>query len=149
MDYIIRDAGPDDGDAVMALMPRLADFDVPASRNPADLYRDDAKLLQRWLKQIVRWQAYTSDAIGEALRDQVILPKLQDLIAEFMMKQEITILKLAAYYDELGVELNLRVVGATLAPEEAAHDIRRMVRRSFDLPVRVRFVTEVGTRAAN
>lgn len=50
MDYIIRDAGPDDGDAMMALMPRLADFDVPASRNPADLYRDDAKLLQRWLK---------------------------------------------------------------------------------------------------
>ncbi len=49
MEFIVRDAGPADGDGMMALMPRLADFDVPASRNPEDLYRDDAKLLQRWL----------------------------------------------------------------------------------------------------
>jgi ribosomal protein S18 acetylase RimI-like enzyme len=49
MKYSIRDAEYDDGNAMMALMPRLADFDVPASRNPEDLYRDDAKLLQRWL----------------------------------------------------------------------------------------------------
>ncbi len=49
------------------------------------------------------WQAFTTDAVGTALRDQIILPKLQDLIAEFMMKQNITILKLAAYYDEIGV----------------------------------------------
>jgi ribosomal protein S18 acetylase RimI-like enzyme len=34
---------------MLALMPRLADFEVPASRDPEHLYRDDAKLLQRWL----------------------------------------------------------------------------------------------------
>ena len=49
MNYKIRDAITTDGDAMLALMPRLADFDVPASRNPEHLYRDDAKLLQRWL----------------------------------------------------------------------------------------------------
>jgi len=48
------------------------------------------------------WQAFTTDAIGGALRDQIILPKLQDLIAEFMLKQNVTILKLAMYYDEIG-----------------------------------------------
>jgi len=34
---------------MLSLMPRLADFDVPPSRNPQHLYADDAKLLQRWL----------------------------------------------------------------------------------------------------
>ena len=33
----------------MSLMPRLADFDVPASRNPGHLWKDDAELLERWL----------------------------------------------------------------------------------------------------
>jgi ribosomal protein S18 acetylase RimI-like enzyme len=38
-----------DGDGMLALMPRLADFDVPASRNPKDLWRDDAALLRKWI----------------------------------------------------------------------------------------------------
>jgi membrane protease subunit (stomatin/prohibitin family) len=33
----------------------------------------------------------------------VIMPKLQDLITETMQKQNITILKIAAYYDEIGL----------------------------------------------
>ena len=49
MNYRIRDANVADGEAMLALMPRLADFDVPASRNPRHLYEDDARLLQRWL----------------------------------------------------------------------------------------------------
>jgi membrane protease subunit (stomatin/prohibitin family) len=48
------------------------------------------------------WQAYTSDTVEATLRDQVILPKLQDLIADFMLKQNITILKLAQFYEEIG-----------------------------------------------
>jgi membrane protease subunit (stomatin/prohibitin family) len=48
------------------------------------------------------WQAFTTEAIGTAFRDMAILPRVQDLIAEFMIKQNITILKLAAYYDEIG-----------------------------------------------
>jgi ribosomal protein S18 acetylase RimI-like enzyme len=47
--FEIRDAVPADGEAMLALMPRLADFDVPASRNPEHLYEDDAKILQRWI----------------------------------------------------------------------------------------------------
>src|SRR4030042_5887701 len=48
------------------------------------------------------WQAYTSDTVEATLRDQVILPKLQDMIADFMLKQNITILKLAQFYEEIG-----------------------------------------------
>lgn len=50
MDYEIRDAKHADGDAMLALMPRLADFDVPASRDPRDLYRHDTELLRRWIE---------------------------------------------------------------------------------------------------
>jgi len=48
------------------------------------------------------WQAYTTEAVETTLRDQVILPKLSDLITELMEKEKITILKLAPYYDEIG-----------------------------------------------
>ena len=40
---------PEDGEAILAMMPRLASFDVPKSRNPVDLWRSDAAMLQRWL----------------------------------------------------------------------------------------------------
>lgn len=33
---------------MLALMPRLASFDLPASRTPEHLWRDDAALLQQW-----------------------------------------------------------------------------------------------------
>lgn len=45
----IRSATPTDAAALHALFPRLAAFDVPASRNPEDLWRGDEKLLRAWL----------------------------------------------------------------------------------------------------
>ena len=50
MNYEIRNAEVSDGKAMLELMPRLADFEVPDSRNPHHLWRDDAALLERWLK---------------------------------------------------------------------------------------------------
>jgi ribosomal protein S18 acetylase RimI-like enzyme len=49
MNYQIRQAQSSDGDRMLAMMPRLAAFEVPESRNPQHLWRDDAKLMQRWL----------------------------------------------------------------------------------------------------
>ena len=49
MSFQIRSAEHEDGEAILALMPRLASFDVPKSRNPLDLWRSDAAMLQRWL----------------------------------------------------------------------------------------------------
>ncbi len=49
MSLQIRLAAREDGEAIMALMPRLASFNVPKSRNPLDLWRSDAAMFQRWL----------------------------------------------------------------------------------------------------
>jgi ribosomal protein S18 acetylase RimI-like enzyme len=49
MSFQVRHASSGDSDAIMALMPRLASFDVPKSRNPLDLWRSDAAMFQRWL----------------------------------------------------------------------------------------------------
>ena len=49
MSFKIRHAASEDGEAILAMMPRLASFDVPKSRNPVDLWRSDAAMLQRWL----------------------------------------------------------------------------------------------------
>mgnify|MGYP003641687598 CR=1 FL=1 len=49
MNLEVRDATIDDGDAMLALMPRLAAFDVPSHRNAEDLWTGDAALLRQWL----------------------------------------------------------------------------------------------------
>lgn len=49
----------------------------------------------------------------------------------------------AVAYDELGVQLNVRVLGKTLASEDVAHEIRTLTRKYFNAPVRVRLITEV------
>ena len=49
MSFQVRSAVIEDGEAILALMPRLAAFNVPKSRNPVDLWRSDAAMLQRWL----------------------------------------------------------------------------------------------------
>ena len=49
MPNTIRSAVPEDETALLNLMPRLADFEVPAARDPKDLWFGDAKLMQKVL----------------------------------------------------------------------------------------------------
>jgi ribosomal protein S18 acetylase RimI-like enzyme len=49
VDFEVRSATAADGDTMLALMPRLSDFEVPESRNPEHLWRDDAALLRQWI----------------------------------------------------------------------------------------------------
>ena len=49
----------------------------------------------------------------------------------------------AVAYDELGVQLNVRVLGKTLASEKVADEIRVLTRDHFNAPVRVRLITEI------
>ncbi len=37
-------------DGIVALLPRLAEFDVPAHRDPTDLWHGDAELLRAWAR---------------------------------------------------------------------------------------------------
>ncbi|ANO52027.1 GNAT family N-acetyltransferase [Woeseia oceani] len=49
MSIEIRDATTDDGDAMLALLPRLAAFEIPAHRKAEHLWTGDAALLREWL----------------------------------------------------------------------------------------------------
>jgi len=50
MNISIRKARKNDAAAVLALMPRLADFDIPPARKPEHLWEHDAELLREWLR---------------------------------------------------------------------------------------------------
>lgn len=47
--YRIVAADASHRDAILGLMPRLADYDVPASRNPEHLWMSDAEMFEQWL----------------------------------------------------------------------------------------------------
>jgi len=49
MEFRIRAATAEDGEVMYALMPRLAEFEIPDSRNADDLWRDDLALLRECL----------------------------------------------------------------------------------------------------
>ncbi|MDA1074873.1 MAG: N-acetyltransferase [Proteobacteria bacterium] len=48
MDITLRKATAEDLEAMVRLLPRLADFDVPPERNPEHLWIHDELLLRRW-----------------------------------------------------------------------------------------------------
>ena len=50
MNVICRPARIDDGEAMLALMPRLAAFEIPGSRTAEHLWMHDEALLRKWLK---------------------------------------------------------------------------------------------------
>ena len=47
MDLIVRAATTADGNGLLELLPRLAEFDLPASRNPRHLWEGDAELVRQ------------------------------------------------------------------------------------------------------
>ncbi len=50
MPFTIREGTAKDADAMYALLPLLASFDVPTGRNPDDLWMGDHAMLESWLK---------------------------------------------------------------------------------------------------
>jgi len=54
------------------------------------------------LMAIGTWRAFTTEAVGTALRDLVILPRLQDFISETLYKQKLTVLKAPTLLEEIG-----------------------------------------------
>ncbi|MGE0042010.1 MAG: GNAT family N-acetyltransferase [Vicinamibacterales bacterium] len=50
MTHAITAGGPDDLAAILALLPRLAAFDLPPGREARDLWAGDADLVRRWAR---------------------------------------------------------------------------------------------------
>jgi membrane protease subunit (stomatin/prohibitin family) len=55
------------------------------------------------LMAIGTWKASTTEDVGAALRDLVILPKLQDFISETLYSQKVTVLKIMTLIEEIGI----------------------------------------------
>ena len=55
------------------------------------------------LMAIGTWKASSSEDVGVALRDLVILPKVQDFISETLYKQNVTVLKVMTLLEEIGI----------------------------------------------
>ena len=68
---------------------------------------NDAKSLL--MMAIGSWNAYTSEKIGNVLRDQIIISKLQDLISETMINQNLSVLHISTYIDELSIASKLKI----------------------------------------
>ena len=64
MKYTERPATADDGEAILALMPRLAAFEVPDSRTAEHLWMHDAALLRRWV------DGETNDCLVHVVEDE-------------------------------------------------------------------------------
>lgn len=50
MKFLIREASANDGNAILAMMPRLGSFEIPPSRVREHLWMHDDKLLRQWLE---------------------------------------------------------------------------------------------------
>jgi len=49
MEYTVRKAVTDDGAAMLALLPRLAEFEIPESRRAEHLWVHDAAMMRDWI----------------------------------------------------------------------------------------------------
>ncbi len=49
MNHTIVSADAGDSNAILKLLPRLADFDVPTQRRPEDLWQGDADMFRAWV----------------------------------------------------------------------------------------------------
>ena len=83
--YRVIDADATHGEAILALMPRLADYDVPESRNPKHLWEHDAEMLRQWLRgdaECLVQVAVDDDGKGARLRDVDTAPGAAEPRAE-------------------------------------------------------------------
>lgn len=116
MSLTIRPATRDDAAAILALLPRLAAFDIPPRRDPTHLWHDDAALLRAWVD-------------GTAPQCEVIVAERRDAGADLLgvviasLRPELLSHAPSAHIEALAVAENAqgRGVGtALIAAAEAA-----------------------------
>jgi membrane protease subunit (stomatin/prohibitin family) len=83
------------------------------------------------LAAIGTWQAYTTDKIGESLRDLSILTKLQDFISETIYNEKISLLKIATQLDDISAAGKTKLMADF---ESFGLELVRFVVESINLP---------------
>lgn len=95
MPYSIRQATHDDIKALVALLPRLADFEVPADRDPKDLWFGDSKLLEK----AITGKAPDSHVLVAADADNTVVG-----VAMYTIKPELLSGASSAHLESLAVD---------------------------------------------
>jgi len=62
--FVVRRATKADGEAMLALFPRLADFEIPDSRTAEHLWTDDAAMMRDWI------DGKTGDCLVQVAEDE-------------------------------------------------------------------------------
>lgn len=117
MTYEITDASADDLDSMLALFPRLANFDIPERRQPEELWQGDAELLEGW------GRGELPDAIVKVARESDRILG----VGFARLRKEALSLKPGAHLEVLAVaqEAEGRGIGTSLlsAVEKSARDL--------------------------
>lgn len=117
---------PELRDPVLALLPRLADFDIPSHRNSRDLWQGDAALIRKWFA-------------GES--DLILLCATADDgrlggVALYGLRPELMTDAPSAHLEALAVAPEFEGCGAASALLDACHqDARQRGARSMSLHV--------------
>jgi ribosomal protein S18 acetylase RimI-like enzyme len=136
--FTIRDATHADGEAILALMPRLADYDTPPSRDPKHLWMHDAELLEQWRK-------------GDAECLVHVAVDADDAVLGFSlvrMRPELLSLEPSAHLEAIAIDKRAEGMGigtALLAEAEAsakAHGAETMTLHVFAVNSRARALYE-------
>jgi len=118
---------PAQRESILALLPRLADFDLPAGRNPRHLWEGDATLVREWFAGTAK-NAHllcACNAAGEL-----------GGIALFTLRPELLSDTPSAHLEALAVDQAFEGTGAASALMDACHEhAQRLGARSMTLHV--------------
>jgi hypothetical protein len=108
------------------------------------------KRVSRWRMVVVSLVVVSTAVLGVSmsLKDDagpvaVALPPDLEASIVGVLPDHYRLKSMAVAYDEIGVQLNIRVAGDDLVPQDLAGRIRTVVRDHFQEPVRVRLLTQI------
>ncbi|MEO0997211.1 MAG: GNAT family N-acetyltransferase [Pseudomonadota bacterium] len=134
----IREATPADVEAILALMPRLAEFELPPGRDRRDLWRHDAVLLRQWARgEAEHCLVHVATASGDVVG--VIMTTLRDELLSGEPSAHLEAIAVAAGAEGRGIAGRLIAVSETAA---AARGARSMTLHVFRLNRRARALYE-------
>ncbi len=138
-DTRVREAAPADVEAILALMPRLAEFELPPGRDPRDLWRHDAVLLRQWARGeadhcLVHVATGTDGAVAG-----VIMTTLRDELLSGEPSAHLEAIAVASGAEGRGIASRLVAVSEAAA---AARGARSMTLHVFRLNRRARALYE-------
>lgn len=122
MTVTVRPATPDDQAAMVALLPRLADFDIPPIRNPEDLWSGDRDMLLAWFDGRAEHVRALVATDGAAILGFTLLSFREELLSH-QPSAHLEVLVLGKEAEGRGIGKTLIQATETLAKEGGAQSM--------------------------